>query len=98
MSVLESKIEADVQAYCKKNGVMCEKLRLASESGWPDRTLLYKGRVKFLELKKQGEKPVPLQAFIMERLTMRGFPAFWADKTELAITIIKGWMDHVDTR
>lgn len=98
MSVLESKLEIDVVEFCNSQKILCEKLKLASQSGWPDRTLMYKGSVMFLELKKQGEKPKPLQAYTMERLMLRGFRAQWADNYELATKLIKDWKSYVDNR
>jgi len=97
MSELESSIEAKVIRFCIDHGIRCTKLRLASESAWPDRTLLYKGRVMFLELKRKGEKPTAIQLYVLNRLAMDGFQADWADNLHDAIRFINDWKEYVDS-
>jgi hypothetical protein len=96
VSILESRIEYKLIRFCKEQGILCEKLVKASESGWPDRTLLYKGRVMFLELKRLGEKPEPLQQWILDSLVQKGFVAKYADNFEDCVNIIEDWRESVD--
>jgi hypothetical protein len=98
MSILESKIEDDVTKFCKANKIRCEKLKMASQSGWPDRTLFYKDHCMFLELKKFGEKPTPLQYYMIEQLNFEGFKAHWANTSQDAIELIEDWKKYVDLR
>jgi hypothetical protein len=93
---LERETEGKLLEYCEALGILCEKLKKASESGWPDRTLLYKGHVMFMELKKQGEHPTPLQKHVMWELTKRGFDARWSDDLETLKLIVTAWKHYVD--
>lgn len=97
MHVLESKVERLVVQYCESHDILCEKLVLASMAGWPDRTLLYRGQVMFLELKRPGERPSPLQQYVLDGLTRKGFHARWADNADKATHIIHNWKKHVDS-
>ena len=94
----EGSIEARFIAWCTHSGIVCKKLQLNSEGGWPDRTLLYKGRVMFIELKRFGERPTPLQRYILDELTKIGFTAVWADTFKQATVLTEDWKRHVDNR
>lgn len=96
MHVLEKHDEYTILSYCNSLDIRCLKLRLASESSWPDRTLLYKGRMMFLEFKRKGEKPTPLQQYTLDRLTDNGFKALWVDDVQIAKVIIYEWKLHAD--
>lgn len=96
MQLLESRIETQFVDYCGQLGIKCPKLKLASESSWPDRTLLYRGQVMFLELKKPGEKPTPLQQYTLDNLTADGFYARWSSDLEQMKRIVLDWRRHVD--
>lgn len=98
MSVLERKVEEKFRDFCIANRIECQKLALVNGSGWPDRTLLYRGHVMFLELKRKGEKPKPLQMFVLERLTKNGFKAGWSDDLEDMIATVTEWRNYVDSR
>jgi hypothetical protein len=93
---LEREDEAKFVAYCRSIGVKCLKLRLASESSWPDRTLLYKGRVMMMELKRRGERPTPLQDFTLRSLRADGFTALWSDDLVDQCGYVLAWKQHVD--
>lgn len=93
---LERHVEADFKEYCKELGIVCKKLKLAGESSWPDRTLLYRGHVMFLELKRSGEKPEPLQLHTLNLLTKMGFEARWSSDLEHMKLIVLAWKQHVD--
>lgn len=88
---LESDLEHQFLYFCRSLGVRCEKLRLASESSWPDRTLLYKGRVLFMELKRRGERPTPLQQFTIDKLRNQGFEAHYCDNLDDAKDLVLEW-------
>lgn len=93
---VERHIETMFVAFCEQLGIRCEKLKLASMSSWPDRTLLYKGQVMFMELKRRGEKPTPLQEHTLNRLRAAGFEARWSDDYEQMKLIVLAWKNHVD--
>ena len=96
MPVKEALLEDRVCLYANKLGVRTPKLRMATESGWPDRTLLYRGRVLFVEFKRLGEKPTPLQAYTHEALRQGGFTVYVIDECETGKDMIKNWIEHVD--
>ena len=97
MPVLERIIEEKACAYAEhKLGMRALKLRLATNSGWPDRTFLYKGRAIFIEFKRPGEKAEPLQQHTLERLERQGFKAVVCDDLDKAIFILDNWKKYVD--
>jgi hypothetical protein len=51
----------------------------------------------FLELKRPGERPSPLQQYVLDGLTRKGFHARWADNADKATHIIHNWKKHVDS-
>lgn len=91
---LESDLEHQFKFFCHSLGIRCEKLKLASEAGWPDRTLLYQGRVMFVELKRKGERPTPLQEYVLMKLQHAGFEACWTDDLQDAKGIIISWRNR----
>lgn len=71
-------IERDIEGYfvtkVRKAGAWPIKLTSPSRAGMPDRLVLWpEGKVSFVELKKPGGKPRPLQVVQMERLEDMGF-------------------------
>lgn len=50
--------------------------------GVPDRIVLHGGRVLFVELKQQGNKPTALQMYEMSRIQSCGLRAVWTDSWE----------------
>lgn len=61
---LEREIETQFYEYCKARNILCIKLNLRGRVGWPDRLLIWKGHVEFVELKRRGEEPDLIQALI----------------------------------
>ena len=70
---LESNLEQKVVEYSNERGVLSLKLNVLGRVGWPDRLFLYKGRVLFIEFKRQGEKPRKLQEYVHNQLRNQGF-------------------------
>lgn len=92
----EREVEKQFLELCESLGIRCEKLKLASESSWPDRTLLYKGMVMFFELKRKGETPTPLQAYTLGELQKAGFEARWSNDWEQMRLIVIAWRQYVE--
>lgn len=92
----ESDLETKFLEFCESLGIMCEKLIPFAKKGWPDRTLMYKGSCMFMELKKEGEKPDPIQYYWLTCLQSAGFVAVWADNLEDAKLHVTKWKRHVD--
>ena len=71
-----SDLEKDVESYFKKElnrrGCLVMKFVSPGLAGVPDRIVLFPaGRVEFVELKREGEKPRPLQRGVMRLFAMR---------------------------
>lgn len=83
----ESAIEQKVVRDAKKLGIKYAiKLALRTESGWPDRLFLVPGGLPvFIEFKRQGQKPGPLQDFRLRELRKLGYRAEWADNYDTAM-------------
>lgn len=84
----ESDLERKVVEYCRKVGVLTYKFSSPSHRGVPDRIMLYKGRILFLELKATGEKIEKLQEWELGNLTDAGFTARWVDDLDSAKMLI----------
>lgn len=82
MTKLESKFESDFMSWVHRQQGLALKLPANTYAGIPDRMVLYKGKVAFVELKRDGEKPKALQEYWMKELRTKGFVAFWLTATE----------------
>ena len=84
-------------------GALCLKLVCPGNAGVPDRVILLpRGGVVFVELKRPGGKPRPLQAEMHDRLMRLGFRVFGCvDSYEAVDEVVRvcnnlvGERDHV---
>lgn len=81
MSKKSNPREKSVEDYLKKR---CRELNVftlknTGMNGIPDRLLIKDNLVVFLELKRPGEKPGPLQKALIRKLRRHGVLARWAD-------------------
>lgn len=88
MSVLEKTIERAVKNYAEKRGCLTYKMNGPGHRGWPDRMFLYDGRMLFIEFKRAGKKPTPLQAHIHDKLCKLGFRVLVVDNKQRGIAAI----------
>ena len=73
----ESEIERFFIKECKRKGWLPLKLVSPSMVGLPDRIVLFPGgKVSFVELKAEGEKPRPLQKAVHRLLEGLGFTVY----------------------
>jgi hypothetical protein len=73
----ELTVEGFLQERAGAAGGVCEKWGI---HGWPDRmVLLPDRRIGFLELKRPGKEPTPLQHSRIRALSGLGFLADWTD-------------------
>jgi hypothetical protein len=71
---LETDIERRVVGYAERLKIAVLKLNVKGRRGWPDRIFLIPGGCPlFIEFKKPGEKPEPLQEFIHGNLRAAGY-------------------------
>jgi len=70
--VRESALEKKCGKMAKEAGALWLKWSSPGLRGVPDRVLIYRGAVAFVELKAPGNKPTKLQAAIHRRLREAG--------------------------
>ena len=88
--VIEQKLVAEV----KKAGGICPKWVAPGFDGVPDRIAMFPGgKIAFVEVKAQGEKPRPLQRARHELLRKLGFRVYVLDEIEK----IGGMIDEIRT-
>lgn len=61
MAKLESGIQAKIIRNLEKKGWYVVKIIQTTKNGWPDLQCLKDGKTVFVEVKKVGENPDPLQ-------------------------------------
>lgn len=81
--ILERDLEAYFSAACRKRNLLTLKLSIRYSRGWPDRLVaLPNGRILWVELKRPGGKPSPLQYKVHAQLAERGHTVFVIDNKE----------------
>lgn len=63
-------------------------------AGVPDRIVLYSGRVCFVELKRPGEKPRPLQVKIHNKIRWFGIPVYVLDSKKAVDDFIEEVIEY----
>jgi hypothetical protein len=88
---LEKDIEAAVCKYARERGCLVYKFTSPSQRAVPDRlfVLPYGGMV-FLEFKRPGQKPTPLQQRELLKLQDQGVRAAWCDSIQQG----KHWLNN----
>lgn len=87
--MLEKSIEKKMKLFAERNQGELLKLFVPGENGIPDRLLLMPGgRVAFIELKKQGEKPKKLQQYFHKQLRRKGFDVHVVDNVHTAEKVV----------
>lgn len=76
-TVNESSIVARIMSALRKRGAYVVKLHggPTQQAGLPDLLVVHEGRVAFLEVKRPGGKPTPLQEHTMTQLRNHGATA-----------------------
>lgn len=78
----EKQLEAKLSKAVKERYGLCEKWT-SGTVGWPDRiVLLPGGLIGFVEVKRPGEKPRPIQLHRHGQLRRLGFKVFVLDSEE----------------
>jgi len=94
LEMSESKLESQIVTLCSKLGLLTYKFSSPSQRGVPDRVIMGRGRVLFLELKNAGCKPTGLQERELERIKKVGISAGWADNYKDADLMIRHKFHH----
>lgn len=88
--MLEKEIESALANRVKENNGLCLKFISPSMIGIPDRiVLLPKGRIGFVEVKRLGERPRPIQIKRIKKLKDLGFKVYVLDNKNKIDEIIK---------
>lgn len=74
-AMLESQIQRNIIRRYEAQGYLVVKLSITNKPGFPDLMCLKDGKAVFIEVKRPGEKPRPLQRYRLEELTELGFEA-----------------------
>lgn len=72
-TALESVLQRRIIKRLEKEGWMVVKLTLTNLPGLPDLMALREGVAKFIEVKRPGQVPRPLQVYRHRQLRDRGF-------------------------
>jgi len=93
--MLEKQIEKAVCDYAKSKGILCYKFVSPGHAGVPDRMFITPtGNVFFIEFKRLGCVPTPLQWREIERLKSQGVDVYVVDNVkrgELLIDMSVSW-------
>ena len=94
MSALEKDVVKRVKDWCDKNGVLYIKFTPFGSKGWPDTIIVFPGGFHlWVELKRAGKKPRPLQQHRMGQLAVMGALAVWFDNADAAIEYLQDCLD-----
>lgn len=72
-SPLESAIQRKIIKRYREQGYIVVKINGCNMPGFPDLMLLKDGKASFVEVKRPGETPRPLQTFRINELKAAGF-------------------------
>ena len=87
MGKLEHSIEDAVDRWAKRTGrILIFKLKLDTNAGWPDKMYLLPGnQACFIEFKRAGEEPEPLQYHRIKVLRSYQYEVCWTRSSKAAI-------------
>jgi hypothetical protein len=95
-SRLEQEIQTNVTNEARKLQLIPIRLNVTGRKGWPDYGYMHQGRICFVEFKRPGEKPEPLQLHVHDMLRLAQFDVFVVDNEDYGNTLLKEWKRHVD--
>ena len=78
----ESYIQSQIIVKLESWGWMVVKLIQTNTNGIPDLMAMKDGKTVFIEVKREGEQPAPLQKHRLNQINAKGILAFWADKAD----------------
>lgn len=86
----EKEIESALVKRVKENSGLCLKFTSPSMTGIPDRIILLpKGKIGFVETKRPGGEPRPIQVKRIRQLRNSGFKTYVLDSKDKIDEIIK---------
>ena len=94
--MLEKQIETKVCDYAKSKGVLAYKFTSPARAAVPDRMFIYKGRVFFIEFKREGQKPTPAQEREHNRMRQHEINVFVVDNVTEGEFVIATMMQMIE--
>lgn len=79
--MIESQVERYLHSKVTANYGMCLKFVSPGTAGVPDRIIIHRHRVLFVELKRPGEKPRPLQQGVAHKMREAGANVYCISST-----------------
>ena len=95
MSVLETVAEAAfgrrIKSWADDNGIALSYIKMADSRGWPDRLVIWgpPANMLWIEWKRRGEGPRPLQKYIHQQLRSMGHDVRVYDDWGLALAEVQ---------
>lgn len=80
--MIESQVERYLHSKVTANYGMCLKFVSPGTVGVPDRIVIHRGRIMFVELKRPGEKPRPLQQVRARQMRAAGARVYCISTTD----------------
>ncbi len=80
--MIESQVERYLHSKVSANYGLCLKFVSPGTAGVPDRIIIHRHRVLFVELKRPGEKPRPLQQEIARQMRAAGARVYCISTTD----------------
>ena len=94
---MESEIQEKVTEEAENQGLLPIRINVKGRKGWPDYGYGYKGRILFVEFKRKGEVPDPLQEEVHLRMRKAGFTVFVVDNFSDGKWSIASWRLQIDS-
>lgn len=93
LNPLEKDIESKVSKYAKERGFLSYKFTSPSNRSVPDRIFISPtGKVGFVEFKRKGKLPTPLQAHTIDLMRQRNVDVKVVDDYVSGKNVIEGWL------
>jgi len=86
--MLENKIEQNFKSYCIEKDVLCLKMTVAGDNGYPDRLIIGQGFMFFIEFKRPNSYPSPLQILTHTKLRGLGQDVYCFNQNGLAQIVL----------
>lgn len=87
---LERNIEAYLVKRCKEIGALCDKFVSPQRRAVPDRIVIFKGNIVFVELKAPGKRPTVAQEHDHSRRRAAGATVLVIDSIESVDAFVVG--------
>lgn len=100
MADLEKDIEKKATRLAVRSGWLSYKWSSPGHNSVPDRIFIHEGTgtVAFIEFKRVGKSPTPLQERTLSKLDQAGANVCWSDNAEDAVQWLNGLLETTNTK